>query len=232
MRALAIAATGMSAQEQNLEVIANNIANINTTGFKRSRAEFTYLIYQNERLMGVSSSGRDATVPEGAQIVLESSGDRAVLAIRAGRSRFTLQTLPESDFPDLAAGEMTHKFALKASDLKRLIDAPLPAAPVIVDVGCGKGISFRLLADAFGPRRIVGIDYHEPSLALAAEEAVLSLAPGETLGSLALRYLQPVRVGPAVASATLSAGLARVEVRDSGREDRLAVMASARLLSA
>jgi len=70
MRALAIAATGMSAQEQNLEVIANNIANINTTGFKRSRAEFTDLIYQSERLMGVSSRGRDATVPEGAQIGL------------------------------------------------------------------------------------------------------------------------------------------------------------------
>jgi DNA polymerase III subunit beta len=61
-------------------------------------------------------------LPEGAQIVLESSGDRAALAIRAGRSRFTLQTLPESDFPDLAPGEMTHKFTLKAGDLKRLID--------------------------------------------------------------------------------------------------------------
>ncbi len=70
MRALSIAATGMSAQEQNIEVIANNIANINTTGFKRSRAEFTDLIYQTERLMGVSSRGRDATVPEGAQIGL------------------------------------------------------------------------------------------------------------------------------------------------------------------
>jgi DNA polymerase III subunit beta len=61
-------------------------------------------------------------LPDGAQIVLESSGDRAALTIRAGRSRFTLQTLPESDFPDLAPGEMTHKFALKAADLKRLID--------------------------------------------------------------------------------------------------------------
>ncbi len=70
MRALTIAATGMSAQEQNLEVIANNIANINTTGFKRSRAEFTDLIYQTERLMGVASRGRDATIPEGAQIGL------------------------------------------------------------------------------------------------------------------------------------------------------------------
>jgi DNA polymerase-3 subunit beta len=61
-------------------------------------------------------------LPEGAQVVLEGSGDRAVLVIRAGRSRFTLQTLPETDFPDLAAGDMTHEFTLAAADLKRLID--------------------------------------------------------------------------------------------------------------
>jgi len=61
-------------------------------------------------------------LPEGAQIVLEGDGDRAVLAIRAGRSRFTLQTLPENDFPDLAAGDMTHSFSLAAADVKRLID--------------------------------------------------------------------------------------------------------------
>jgi DNA polymerase-3 subunit beta len=61
-------------------------------------------------------------LPDGSQIVLEGSGDRAVVTLRAGRSRFTLQTLPESDFPDLAAGEMTHSFTLPAGDLKRLID--------------------------------------------------------------------------------------------------------------
>jgi DNA polymerase-3 subunit beta len=61
-------------------------------------------------------------LPEGAQIVLEGSGERAVVTLRAGRSRFTLQTLPESDFPDLAAGEMTHAFKLPAGDFKRLID--------------------------------------------------------------------------------------------------------------
>jgi flagellar basal-body rod protein FlgG len=70
MRALAIAATGMSAQQLNIEVISNNIANINTTAFKRSRAEFTDLLYQTERLQGVSNRGRDATVPQGAQIGL------------------------------------------------------------------------------------------------------------------------------------------------------------------
>ncbi|MBS0247298.1 MAG: DNA polymerase III subunit beta [Proteobacteria bacterium] len=61
-------------------------------------------------------------LPDGSQIVIEGSGERAVLSIRAGRSRFTLQTLPESDFPDLAAGEMSHSFSLPAADLKRLID--------------------------------------------------------------------------------------------------------------
>jgi flagellar basal-body rod protein FlgG len=67
MRALAIAATGMNAQQQNIEVISNNIANINTTAFKRSRAEFTDLLYQADRLQGVSNRGRDATIPEGSQ---------------------------------------------------------------------------------------------------------------------------------------------------------------------
>jgi DNA polymerase-3 subunit beta len=61
-------------------------------------------------------------LPEGTQVVLEGTGDRAVLTLRAGRSRFTLQTLPENDFPDLAAGDMTHSFKLAAADLKRLID--------------------------------------------------------------------------------------------------------------
>ena len=53
MKALSIAATGMNAQQLNLEVIANNIANINTTGYKRARAEFSDLLYQTERAQGV-----------------------------------------------------------------------------------------------------------------------------------------------------------------------------------
>ncbi len=70
MRALAIAATGMSAQQTNVEVIANNIANINTTAFKRARAEFSDLIYQSERAGGVPNRGGEDVVPEGAQIGL------------------------------------------------------------------------------------------------------------------------------------------------------------------
>ena len=70
MRALTIAATGMSAQSTNVEVISNNIANINTTGFKRARAEFTDLLYEAQRLQGVSNRGNQGTVPEGAQLGL------------------------------------------------------------------------------------------------------------------------------------------------------------------
>lgn len=70
MRTLAIAATGMSAQQTNTEVIANNIANIGTTGFKRSRAEFTDLLYQATRAVGAPNRGGQEAVPEGADIGL------------------------------------------------------------------------------------------------------------------------------------------------------------------
>jgi len=70
MKALTIAATGMNAQQLNLEVIANNIANINTTGFKRARAEFSDLIYQSERTAGVPSRANQNIVPEGALVGL------------------------------------------------------------------------------------------------------------------------------------------------------------------
>lgn len=70
MRALAIAATGMGAQQMRLDVIANNIANINTTGFKQARAEFSDLLYQSERLQGVAGLDGDSVVPEGANIGL------------------------------------------------------------------------------------------------------------------------------------------------------------------
>ena len=68
MRALNTAATGMQAQQLNVEVIANNIANMNTTGFKRQRAEFEDLLYQSVEKMGVSSSDANTIVPTGVQV--------------------------------------------------------------------------------------------------------------------------------------------------------------------
>jgi flagellar basal-body rod protein FlgG len=72
MRALSIAATGMAAQSLNVEVIANNIANSNTTAFKRSQAQFADLMYQAERTAGVPTQGTSSSggVPESSQVGL------------------------------------------------------------------------------------------------------------------------------------------------------------------
>ncbi|NHN92758.1 flagellar basal-body rod protein FlgG [Acetobacter sicerae] len=70
MRSLDIAGTGMQAQQTNVEVIANNIANMTTTGFKRRRPEFQDLIYQDMRRVGTMSSDSGTLVPAGAQVGL------------------------------------------------------------------------------------------------------------------------------------------------------------------
>jgi flagellar basal-body rod protein FlgG len=70
MRALQVAGTGMLAQQTNVETISNNIANMSTTGYKRRRAEFQDLIYQNLRRVGSQSSDTGSILPAGAQIGL------------------------------------------------------------------------------------------------------------------------------------------------------------------
>jgi len=79
MRSLNIAATGMLAQQLNVEVISNNIANLNTTAFKRQRAEFQDLLYQTERRVGSTSSDTGTIVPVGVQI---GSGVKAAAVYR------------------------------------------------------------------------------------------------------------------------------------------------------
>ncbi len=70
MRSLSIGATGMAAQQLNVSVIANNIANMSTTGFKRSRAEFQDMLYENLRRVGSASSDAGTLLPSGLQVGL------------------------------------------------------------------------------------------------------------------------------------------------------------------
>lgn len=70
MKTLGIAATGMQAQQTNVDVIANNIANANTTGFKSARASFQDLIYQSLEREGALTSGEGASKPVGTDIGL------------------------------------------------------------------------------------------------------------------------------------------------------------------
>ncbi len=79
MKALHIAATGMKAQELNVEVISNNVANMSTTGYKRQRADFQDLLYENQRRMGTQTSDAGTIVPNGVQI---GSGVRTAATTR------------------------------------------------------------------------------------------------------------------------------------------------------
>lgn len=69
LRSLFIAATGMEAQKLNIDVISNNLANVNTSGFKKSRADFQDLIYQTIRSAG-GASAEGAQIPSGIQVGL------------------------------------------------------------------------------------------------------------------------------------------------------------------
>ncbi len=70
MRSLNIAATGMVAQQRNVEVVSNNLANMNTTAYMRRRTEFHDLLYQNLRRVGSTSSDAGTIVPSGVQLGL------------------------------------------------------------------------------------------------------------------------------------------------------------------
>jgi flagellar basal-body rod protein FlgG len=68
MRALHTAATGMMAQELNVQVISNNIANMRTTGYKRQRAEFQDLLYEHVRRIGTQTSDQGNILPVGIDL--------------------------------------------------------------------------------------------------------------------------------------------------------------------
>jgi len=89
MRSLHIAATGMLAQQTNVDVISHNIANLNTTGFKRRRAEFQDLIYQQLRRGGSQSSDNGTVVPAGVQLGL---GVKTAAVYRIGEQGNLTQT--------------------------------------------------------------------------------------------------------------------------------------------
>ncbi|HZZ66965.1 MAG TPA: flagellar basal-body rod protein FlgG [Phenylobacterium sp.] len=121
MQALRTAATGMAAQQMNVEVISNNIANMNTVGYKKQRAEFQDLLYQTVQQAGAQSSDQGTIVPTGVQIgagvkagsvyristqgALTSTGNQYDLAIN-GRGFFQVLT-PTGDIAYTRAGNFS-----------------------------------------------------------------------------------------------------------------------------
>ena len=87
-KALYTAATGMKAQQTNIDVTANNIANVSTMGFKRARAEFEDLLYQNVKEPG-TATGANSVSPTGVQIGLGTKTAAVTKDFTQGSSKVT-----------------------------------------------------------------------------------------------------------------------------------------------
>jgi DNA polymerase-3 subunit beta len=99
-------------------------------------------------------------LPDGAELELDSGSGQTV-ALKTGRARFSLQMLPDADFPDLNPGELPHSFSLPAAALKRLIDRTQFAISTEETRYYLNGIYFHVVGDGEGARlRAVATDGH------------------------------------------------------------------------
>ena len=139
IRALYTAATGMQAQQLSIDVIANNLANVNTTGFKKSRADFQDLLYQTMKAPGAPSTTNTQS-PTGIQVGL---GSRPAAVQRVNTQGDYTQTGNELDvavegigffqvtMPD-GSQAFTRAGALKLDNQSRLVNSEgMPMEPTI-----------------------------------------------------------------------------------------------------
>ncbi len=101
-------ALGLTATDMDLTIIERVPVSVGTNGAATVPAHTLYDIVRK--------------LPEGAQVEIGGEGDGSQATVRAGRSKFSLPTLPREDFPATSGGELPHKFSLGAKDLRSLID--------------------------------------------------------------------------------------------------------------
>ncbi|THV23983.1 DNA polymerase III subunit beta [Peteryoungia ipomoeae] len=102
------AALDMKATDLDLEITESTPAMVEQAGSTTVPAHLLYEIVRK--------------LPDGSEVMLATTPDGASMTVASGRSKFSLQCLPESDFPDLTAGTFTHSFKIKASEFKMLIE--------------------------------------------------------------------------------------------------------------
>jgi DNA polymerase-3 subunit beta len=98
----------LTATDLDIEVVESVLAEITRDGATTAPAHVFYDIVRK--------------LPDGSQLQIEQGSDQSRVSVTSGRSRFFLQALPAQDFPDLAAGELTHSFSMPAAALKLLIE--------------------------------------------------------------------------------------------------------------
>lgn len=102
------AGVNLTATDMDISIVESAESTAATTGATTAPAHTLYDIVRK--------------LPDGAQIELDAGGDSDRLTLSAGRSRFTLATLPTADFPTMSAGDLPHSFAVPADDLRALVD--------------------------------------------------------------------------------------------------------------
>ena len=102
------ASLDMKATDLDLEITEATPAQVEQAGATTVPAHLLYHIVR--------------TLSDGSEVTLATNADGSAMTVTSGRSKFSLQCLPQSDFPDLTAGSFSHTFRLKATDLKMLID--------------------------------------------------------------------------------------------------------------
>jgi len=170
IRSLWTSATGMQAQAINLDVISNNLANVNTSGFKKSRAEFQDLLYETIKPAGTSSS-QDTEVPAGIQL---GHGTRPSTVLKIFTQGSMENTQNELDL------------AIEGDGFFQII---LPSG----DTGFTRDGSFKLDSDG----RIVNSDGFilEPEIAIPSDSLSISVGMDGTVSVLQAGESTPSEIG-------------------------------------
>ncbi|ATQ43711.1 flagellar basal-body rod protein FlgG [Caulobacter mirabilis] len=214
MQALRTAATGMSAQQMNVEVISNNIANMNTIGFKRQRAEFQDLLYQSIERAGAQSSDQGTIVPTGVQVgggvktgsvyritqqgSLINTGNTFDLAIE-GRGYFQI-LLPTGETAYTRAGNLSrNQEGQLVTDDGYLLQPPITIPTDATDVAISKTGIVQALRDGVAEPEVVG----QIELAAFLNESGLE-AQGDNL------FLESAASGPPQISTPMLNGLGKM----------------------
>jgi DNA polymerase-3 subunit beta len=130
-------------------------------------------------------------LPDGAEVEIKRDPEKERLTITSGQSRFALQTLAPEYFPDLATGELTHKFEIEARDLKRLIDKTRFAISTEETRYYLNGIYFHVAAGSAGNMlRAVATDGHRLAQAELPMPAGAEGMPGVILPRKTVNELQ------------------------------------------
>jgi flagellar basal-body rod protein FlgG len=202
MRALGIAASGMEAQQTNVEVISNNIANVSTTGFKRSMAQFEDLLYQSDARVGSASSESGTLLPTGTQLGLGVRNSGTTRVVTQGSLTQTSNTL------DLAInGRGYFGVTLPNSEVVYTRDGSFQLSPtgqIVTNEGYPvvPGISVSPTATAVSSRRSANCSFSTSSTRPGWKRRAAIILPRPTHPAIRRRACPPIRDSAASVRAT------------------------------